>query len=389
VIVGLIPKIAGMEAAEEVRGPWRPRASAAGVDRCVRADVYHAAGAKPAPLPGRAALVFDDGEWAEELTLDWLRKTVYRVHSAQMPVDCVHVPGLHAGYSCGRKGCGRTVAPGEVHGHIDAILTDPVTGKDLLLEHKAYNPFTWQRWATGKEVPWDIVIQAALYVHGVRRAGGNPDGALVVVKNKATAAFLELSIGVPDAFDGDIAVLAGCFTEGEQETPIPGLPVTAPRLLARSVERLLQIRDAAAAKVLPPRPFDLSDWRCSYCAFASTCWENYQGEVAKSTGNVAVFRDPADVELVLKAMNAVQALKVAEAEAKSTKSAVAARMRALGARAGVLHPNGLMPIDVRLDLRKRESVDPDLLPPDVRAAATVKTEYETVTVRPRRAREEE
>ena len=74
----IIPKIAGMEQNE---WDFKPRPSSAGPERCIRQMVYHGLGFPSEPLSGRAILVFDDSSWHEELTLDWLRKSAFKIHS--------------------------------------------------------------------------------------------------------------------------------------------------------------------------------------------------------------------------------------------------------------------------------------------------------------------
>jgi len=391
-IVGLFPKMAAQLAREEdeERGPYRARCSAAGVQRCVRADVYHATDTPRAPLPGRARLVFDDGEWHEELSLDWLRKSMYQVHSEQLAVTPFIVEGLHDGYTCQRRisgntRCGVVVPPGGVHGHIDAMLTDPVNGIDYMLEHKAYNPFSWARWAAGREIPWDIIAQTCHYVHGARKFGSNVDKGIVLIKNKGTAAFLEMIVDVPRDIHGTVEIESAHYTEGEYEKPVDfeeGLRFDG--LVAASLDRFAAIARYAKGKKLPTRPFSLTNWRCRYCAWASSCWENYEVEIAQAQDKIARFTD-ADEVLVRDFVATKAELGVLKKLADSQKERIEVRLRETGARTAVVPggPKGL-PIDVSVKVQSRQSLDKDLIPDDVKLVATKFTTFEKLNVKERK-----
>ena len=99
-LADLIPKLAQLTR-EKDQG-YRRRPSSSGPERCERSMVYHGLGVDPEPFPGRTLLIFDDGNWHEELTLDWLRQSAYKIHHEQMTVET----------PCGT-------------GHIDALISDP------------------------------------------------------------------------------------------------------------------------------------------------------------------------------------------------------------------------------------------------------------------------
>ncbi len=391
-IVGLFPKMAGQLAREEdaERGPYRPRCSAAGVQRCVRADVYHATGTPRAPLPGRARLVFDDGEWHEELSLDWLRQSNYQVHSEQLAVTPFVIEGLHDGYTCGRrvsanKQCGVVVPPGGIHGHIDAMLTDPVYGIDYMLEHKAYNPFSWQRWAAGREIPWDIITQTCHYVFGARKLGSNVDKGIVLVKNKASSAFLEFIVNVPRDTRGLVEIESAHYTEGEQEKPIEfEESMRFEGLVQASIDRFKAIRRYEQQLKLPTRPYSLTNWRCRYCAWAASCWENYEQEIAKSEDNVARFTGD-DETLVREYVSTRREIASLKKIADAQKESIECRLREMEARSGVVPggPNGL-PIDVTVKVQSRRTLDKDLIPDDVKHVATKFSTFEKLDVRERK-----
>src|SRR3990167_5232823 len=115
----IIHKIAAAEYAGKKEQTYRPRPSLAGPERCIRQLVYMAQGKEKKSLGGRAITVMDDSAWHAELTLDWLRKSAYKVHSEEMEIRV-----------------------GDMVGHIDAIVTD-IIGGEYVLEHKAIAHFSW------------------------------------------------------------------------------------------------------------------------------------------------------------------------------------------------------------------------------------------------------
>lgn len=160
----LIEKIAGFEVKES---SYYPRPSLAGPERCLRQLVYMARGVPSKKKEDRFHLVLDDSSWHEELTLDWLRKSAFKVHSEQLEVECGNV--IWQGQ------------PFTLKGHIDAIVTD-LMGKDYLLEHKAINHFSFQKYLE-KQYPIDYLTQCCLYIVGLQKL--NPeikDGILLIKK---------------------------------------------------------------------------------------------------------------------------------------------------------------------------------------------------------------
>lgn len=381
-IVDLLPRIAADIANEERRRvPWRPRCSSAGTERCVRAEVYRALGATPAPLPGRTALVFDDGAWHEELSLDLMRKSAYRVHSEQLAVDPAVVPGSHDGYYCGV--CKRMVEKDMLHGHLDAMLTSP-TGEDYVLEHKSASRFSFQRWASGHEVPWDYVTQSAFYVYGARLVGAKCDRAILVVKNKDTSAYLEFVIDVPTRIgNGEEATVIESATvmEGEQAVGIllADEHRSRRRLLGDAIDRFTEVVACRDTKALPSRPFEFGHWRCDYCAFGTECWRGYTEDAreAKADPPIALGRDDADLVRAVAAANAVKSQS--DRVARDLKAKLKVRLMELGTRAAWAE-DGEATYRVRLDVRSRTTLDADLVPDAVRKAAEKVTEFEVLAV---------
>ena len=128
----LIPQIAGQD---QRKFKYRPRPSNAGPERCIRAMVYSALGIEPKPLPGRSILIMDDSSWHEELSADWINKSVYKLHSRQMGVNCLELdsPFLKSEYTC--KMCGKKFGDslGDMERH---ILTDHLQRADFSILKK-------------------------------------------------------------------------------------------------------------------------------------------------------------------------------------------------------------------------------------------------------------
>lgn len=166
----LIEKIAGFEVKES---SYYPRPSLAGPERCLRQLVYMARGVPSKKKEDRFHLVLDDSSWHEELTLDWLRKSAFKVHSEQLEVECGNV--IWQGQ------------PFTLKGHIDAIVTD-LMGKDYLLEHKAINHFSFQKYLE-KQYPIDYLTQCCLYIVGLQKLNPEIKDGILLIKNKNTAWF--------------------------------------------------------------------------------------------------------------------------------------------------------------------------------------------------------
>lgn len=386
-IVELLAPVAAAEAADErPNAPWRPRCSASGTQRCIRADVYKAIGQTPKPLPGRTVLVFDDGDWHEMATVGWIERTVYRVHSQQMVVEPAMVPGSHGGYTCGQKGCGLKVAPDVIHGHLDCIVTDPI-GAEYVCEIKSSSRFIFEKWAGGHEVPWDYVTQLALNIVGARKIGLAVERTgLLIVKNKDTSAYMELQVRAPTvigAGEEPTEILSGVVMEGE--TPVPIAIIDAerqrPRLLSDAVTRFGEIARYRDARTLPARPFEYGHWRCEYCQFGSTCWDGYVG-MAKAGASAAPSHVAGnDADLIRACAAAAGAKGSAEKIHDELRSRLKVRMMDLGVRAASADDEDGTPIVARLDMRPRTTIDADLLPEDVRKRAEVTTQSEVLTVR--------
>jgi hypothetical protein len=268
-IAEAIARVAG--ATQPEKSAYWPRMSSAGPERCIRQMVYHAGDFPYRPLDDRALLVFNDSEWHEELTGDWLRKTAYRLHSEQMGVTLA-LPFKARRYC---QSCKEHIDG--LHGHWDGLLTDLVE-RDWAYEHKAINHFTWEALWEGDGLPLDNLSQLACYMRGGRKYADLTRGVLTL-KNKNTSGIMDYDVRY---HEDTMWVLSKTNHLGETREVgwmLPGVTEFAVRKFAR-VEKLRK------AKTLPARPYTKDTWRCGYCPYGETCWENYEDEHDKRAENV-------------------------------------------------------------------------------------------------------
>ncbi len=352
-IADLIPKIAQMEGEDSI--PYYPRPSLAGpmhregIDtRCIRSMVYWAGGFVKDALPGRALLIFDDSSWHEELTLDWIRKSIYRVHSEQMKI----------------KVNGRS-------GKIDALITDP-TGRDMLIEHKAINHFSFEKIWNG-ELPWDYIHQSCDYLYGLQDLNPDISEGLLLLKNKNTAQYIEiwLSYGrIEDkCFIGKMVRSTG---EEVKINKVIEWPISAESNL-----KFKTVADHVAMKTFPKRPYHQDHWRCQYCGWKTTCWESYEQEFAALSDNIAL--DGEIVDLAKYYLETTLHLSEMEKEKEKLRSGIIKILEEKQIKKGTAGP-----YNISWSLRSSEKVDKSLIPADILQLATVKSNYFVLSIRKRK-----
>lgn len=255
----LIPKVAGFE--REDNHKYYPRPSMSGPERCIRQMVYWSREIpRDKEMSDRFILVLDDSSWHEYLSIDWLNKSAFHIHSQQMKVE---TDGLK--------------------GSIDGVITD-MTGKDRLFEHKAINHFTFERY-WGGAFPLDYFTQCCIYIRGLQKINPEINECILLVKNKNTSQFLDFVLRYDSAKD-ELFLLEIEHSKGEKldmnndPIRIVGNPVTD------ALAKFALIAKHTEAQTLPDRPFDRDDWHCAYCAWGETCWEGYEKEVEAFSGNV-------------------------------------------------------------------------------------------------------
>jgi hypothetical protein len=402
-LVELIPRVLAEEQAETRRsGGWRPRCSSAGTERCIRKEVYKAVGYPAKPFSGRTLLIFDDGEWHEELTIDKLQRTAMRVHSQQMALNPVYAPDTHRGYHCGvceeadpkcsaetpcpnrGPGCPHWVEADTVHGHIDGIVTDPL-GQDYLFEHKSANCWSWDRWANGAQIPWDYVTQCAMYVYGLRKEGSNVERAILLIKNKNNSAYLEFIVECPiDTLDPEkvTRIVEGSFMEGDRAVPIKfDCEVERANLITDAVERYCLIADLARRQELPSRPLPMGHFQCGWCEFADPCWEGYITTAKDLADDPSVEAEGELRDLIITA----RSLKDLETDSAKTYKTMSNDIKVAMANSEqrnvhVTHEDGSR-FNAALSIRSRKGLNEEVIPDDIVAKARTVTTYEQLDIR--------
>lgn len=340
-IAEIIPKIAGQFDNKESH--YYPRPSVAGPERCTRQMVYWGMNIPRSPLPGRSILVFDDSRWHEDLTADWIRRSVFHLHSEQLEV--------------------KITAPGylfNLTGHIDGIITD-VTAVDYLWEHKAINHFTWQKYHDGA-IPLDYVTQCCLYIRGLKATYGTVDKAILLVKNKNTASYLEFLIAYN--FDDDSAVIVSIT---DSNGKVKELNERIDKICISAFEKLRLVNEYINKLTLPKRDYFIGEnWQCEYCGWCKTCWAGYQNEFNELKTNAMLPDDVADMLRYYKELGA-QKTDI-EKEYREMASKIKDTMKQIGAREGRAGE-----YIARLKLIESDRIDKELLSETELQKATVKS----------------
>jgi len=252
VLADVILKIAG-QFQEKEETQYYPRPSMAGKERCTRQMVYHGLNYPHDPLAGRAVMIFSDSSFHEDLTADWIRKSAYQLHSEQMEIEVNMYPFDF-----------------KLNGHIDGIVTD-LLGQDYLWEHKAINHFSWQKYWDGA-IPYDYVSQCCIYLRGLHADNPNIERAVLLLKNKNTAAYMEFIIYYN--YSQDVAIIEKS-TNSNGETK--EIDETIPDAVASCFAKFSYVNECIQTKTLPKRDYFIGDdWHCEYCAYGKTCWGDYK-----------------------------------------------------------------------------------------------------------------
>lgn len=272
-LADVLLKVAGMTAKKP--SEYFPRPSMAGPERCMRQMVFW--GLKTTPdtdIPDRMMMVFDDSSWHEELTNDWIRKTTYKLHSTQMPVNCIMLDFVDSELKRYCKICKKEIHANILHGHIDGIITD-LDFVDILFDHKAINHFTFQRFWEGKETPDDYFSQLAVYISGLQKtANPNLKKLLLLIKNKNTSQYMEYQCEYEDFKTDTLIVTRRLNSNGESEE----MNLEYNNIVKNAVDKFRVVDDYINKKTLPKRQYYKDSWRCNYCQFPKRCWEGYVEE---------------------------------------------------------------------------------------------------------------
>ncbi len=367
-LADIIPKLAAMEQEED--GPYYPRPSLASPSipddpgRCVRALTYARLGEPPKPWPGRFLLLLDDSSWHEELTIDWLQKSPYRIHSRQMPIDIPLPRPLGHGGHCRR--CNQPIPNTILHGHIEGIFTD-LLNVDRLLEHKAVNRFSFEERLKAQPA-LDHLTQACLYLGGLQRINPELREALLLYKSKDTSAYAEFVFTYDEKADR-CHVLTFTASEGIHQT----LDRMYDGLVTSALEKFEAVERHAEVGELPTRPYRADSWRCGYCRHAHRCWDGYPQEVDARDDAAQL---PADLHSVVQAYAQASAIKATgERITKRLRPQLLAAMEAADAKAAVAGAHR-----VTVSVSERTELDHAKIPAEVRENAEVSKLVETLRV---------
>ena len=296
-LADIIHKIAGQFQNEDSK--YYPRPSMAGPDRCIRSMVYHGVGIKKEPFPGRTLLVFDDGNWHEELTLNWLRKSVYQIHSEQLEVIC---------------------PPPMKKGRIDCMATNVIENEDWLIEHKAISHFSFQKFWNGT-LPNDYFAQVMIYLDGLKKIT-KCAGAVLLMKNKNTSAYLEYLIKDDR-----------CYSRTNSNGETIAMDIDLSASVSQSCLKFLAVQNYIESKTLPQRQYFIGDdWQCEYCGWGRLCWKDYKKEFQELKTDTMLPDDVADMLRYYKELGGQKS--DIEGEYKTLAGKIKDTMKQIGAREG-------------------------------------------------------
>lgn len=307
-LADILLKVAAMEAREKPDGEWYPRASLAGPDRCIRQQVYwHGKTPKDKEVNDRIWHIFDDGQWQEELMIQWIEKSGFQIHSRQMEV-------------VGWDGEPKILC------HVDGVITD-MLGVDRLLECKGLNHFTFQSFWDQKAYPLDYFTQCALGSRGIQQINPAAVEIVLLIKNKNTSGYIEYLMHY-DSPNDTLTVKRLQRHTGE----IADVSLTITNICADAAAKFHNIQAHVTAGTIPDRPFEPGDWHCDYCSWATTCWHGFVGELSSLAEKVEL--EP-EVEDMLRYYNQLGAeLKEQEEEKDKIRDQIKELLIAKGAKRG-------------------------------------------------------
>ena len=306
-IADIILKIAG-QFQEEEDHKYYPRPSMAGKERCTRQMVYHGLNIPKEPLAGRAVMIFSDSSFHEDLTADWIRKSAFQLHSEQMKIKA------DMGFDF------------VLSGSIDGIVTD-LLGVDYLWEHKAINHFSWQKYWDGA-IPYDYISQCCIYLRGLHADNQNIQRAVLLMKNKNTAAYMEFIIFYN--YDQDVAVIEKATNSNGE---IKEINETIPDAVKSCFDKFEYANECIKSQTLPKRDYFIGDdWHCEYCAWGKVCWAGYKKEFQELKTDAML---PNEVETMLAYYKELGGQKSdIEKEYKELSGKIKDTMKQIGAREG-------------------------------------------------------
>jgi len=250
----------------------------AGPERCLRQIVYKGLDVGGTPFGARLAMVLQDGDAHEEVSIDVLNHTLLRIHSEQRPINIANALPWRTQYPnyicsvCPRiNGEFPTIPATTMHGHID-YLGRGLFNDDHLGEHKGVVSHIFKRYWDGEKEPLDYFTQIAFYFRGLHEEGLPIHDGGLLIKNKDTSAYLEFELHYD--YDHDtLMVPTVTYAPGLMQRVIN---TTYEGLFHNAIEKFRMVDQYIADRALPPRLDDENDTRCLYCPFQELCWDDYQ-----------------------------------------------------------------------------------------------------------------
>lgn len=371
-IAEIIPKV--MEMTQRKKEKYRPRCSNLGVEQCIRMQVYSALGYTPKPIPGRGIEVMDDSTWHEELTVDRLQKTIYKVHSRQMPLNAFSFQNILLANSYKCEICKKEIPKHTVHGHIDGILQDS-EGDEFLFEHKAINHFSFIAYETGNLYPVDYITQCVSYLLGLKESLDKLLKAIMVVKNKNTSKYMEYHISYDEQTDiARVIIYRLDYTKNNEGILNEVKEVFLEDIMGKAKQRIIDIGNYFIKKTLPLRQYEIDDYHCGYCPYFYECYKNYEAEIDNRKNEIKII-DENIIKIIEKHVIIDAEIKSKEKELKEYKKAIKLYMAEKNAKTGVM--DGII---VRISKGSKSIVDKALIPIQILQAAIKKSVYEKLHV---------
>jgi CRISPR/Cas system-associated exonuclease Cas4 (RecB family) len=264
--------------------------------------------------------------------------------------------------------CGEIIRNGRsytIKGRIDGILTD-LARADRLLEHKAPNHFTFQRYRNG-EFPLDYLTQVAFYMVGLKKIQPEIAEAILLVKNKNTAQYLEFYIGYEFPQDR-LEVLEVIASDGTRNRGD-----VFENLYRNGIAKFQEVERYREAGTLPDRQYGPGTWHCDFCSYSEICYSGYKEEIEQMATGVEL---EGISEPVREYFHLSTHLKEVEKKKDELNEIIKKNLKGLGVRGGRV--DGLA---VSLSVQERQTVDKGLIPPGILEEVTRASLIEVLNVR--------
>jgi len=355
----IIPEIAkAAKMAEQEESSYYPRVSNSG--SCLRSLVYQANGEKPRPHSGRMALIFEDGNVHEDVTIKWLEESSYPIRHSQLGVVVAEIEGAPEGHRID-KTSGEKIPLSTLYGHIDGlILTDDTSA---LFEHKALGSFAFDN--LNKEPPLGYIAQCCCYIRGLQDQGFDLDEAVLVCKSKNTSEYKQINIVY--SRDQDSANVNYLWNGNHSYHE---------NIVSEVIELHNQVEEHRNNGTIPDRPYPYDDWHCRFCGFQDKCWENISDEILSYSKVEDI--DPSDDIYELIAMLAdgreeERSLKSRMRDIRSDLMKVLTSRHIKSGRCGSL--------EFTLKAFTKKSLDSSLIPEEIRDMATKEVVIQTISTK--------